>query len=115
MYWWGRADQKLRTFQTSWFRFRNLALYCPWAEQRRQISSGSIPMASESIRLQARKHHPLQAQCGIANAAVPGVIQILKINRDVDLNLISYSEALLMNATGAPGGHDPLIHEQRFE
>src|SRR5882724_7437790 len=49
------------------------------------------------VRLQTRKHYPLEAQRGVANAAIPGVIDILIVDRDIDLNLIFYSEPLLMN------------------
>src|SRR5438477_7826 len=38
-----------------------------------------------------------QAKSGVANAAVPSVILVLKIDRDVDFNLIFYAEALLVN------------------
>src|SRR5712671_2948736 len=49
------------------------------------------------VRLQTRKHYALEAQRGVANTAIPGVIDILIVDRDVDLDLIFYSEALLMN------------------
>src|SRR5882757_340463 len=49
------------------------------------------------VRLQTRKHYALEAQRSVANSAIPGVIDILIVDRDVDLDLIFYSEALFMN------------------
>src|SRR6267154_3405521 len=79
----------------------------PASETARPIAGGQNSAAKQAqnrtcrphnrVRLQARKHHPLHAQRGIPNAAIPGVIQILKVDRNIDLDLISYPEALLMN------------------
>src|SRR5712671_5366719 len=49
------------------------------------------------VRLQTRKHYPLEAQRGVADTAIPGVIDILIVDRNIDLDLIFYSEPLLMN------------------
>jgi len=46
---------------------------------------------------QIRIHHALQAQSGVANASVPGVILVLEIQRNVHFDLILLSEALLVN------------------
>src|SRR3982074_3538884 len=62
--------------------------------------NSAAKQAQNRSRLQARKHDPLQAKCGVANTDIPGVILILKIDRDVNFNLIIHPEALLMNDVG---------------
>src|SRR5437773_10228250 len=46
---------------------------------------------------QAREHFSLDPKHGIANASIPDVVLILKVDRNVDLNLIFHAEALLVN------------------
>src|SRR5215468_2875022 len=47
--------------------------------------------------LQIRKHHALHAQRRVSNTAIPGVILVLKRDRNVHLDLISLPKPLLMN------------------
>src|ERR1700719_616253 len=53
--------------------------------------------AEDRSRRQAGEHYALHPECGVTNAAVPGVVLVLKCQGDVDFNLIVLSEALLMN------------------